>query len=172
MALWQITSYRTAVDIELQLRRVATLLWTRYGRRWRRRAPADLVWMLRTGINADEAYEQVRALVGVDDAASTVATDSGSYEGATLSEEPCASKVPRTYAPANHSPKVRADDLLHMNKTDGRLDEALRLNRQHWTDTGRPISAEVLRQRLRVSASTSRDLTRVVRVARHEHGTT
>lgn len=67
MALWRITSYRAAIDTELQLRHAITLLQTRYGRRWRRHAPADLVWMLRTGVGAAEVCEQVRVLVGVED---------------------------------------------------------------------------------------------------------
>jgi hypothetical protein len=66
MAFWQISSYRTAVHTELELRRAVTLLRVRYGRRWRRHAPADLVWRLRTCIAVDEAYERVRALVGAE----------------------------------------------------------------------------------------------------------
>jgi len=46
-----------------------------------------------------------------------------------------------------------------------RFAEAVRLNRQHWMDTGRPISAETLWQQLHVSADTSRELTRAVRAA-------
>lgn len=69
MALWQITSYRSAVDTELDLRRAVTLLRVRYGRRWHHYAPADLVWMLRTGVGVSEACEQVRVLVNVKYAA-------------------------------------------------------------------------------------------------------
>jgi hypothetical protein len=46
-----------------------------------------------------------------------------------------------------------------------RFAEAVLLNRQHWMDTGRPISAETLRQRLHVSADTSRELAGAVRAA-------
>lgn len=67
MALWQVTSYRIAVDTELQQLRVVTLLRVHYGRRWRRRAHADLVWMLRTGVAVEEARERVGALVAVED---------------------------------------------------------------------------------------------------------
>jgi hypothetical protein len=43
MVLWQVTSYRTAVDTELAVRRAAAMLRLHFGRRWRRRAPGDLV---------------------------------------------------------------------------------------------------------------------------------
>jgi hypothetical protein len=72
MALWQITSYRTAIDTELALRRAVTELRAHHGRRWRRRAPADLVWMLRTGVSVNEAVARVQRLAGIDDAVETV----------------------------------------------------------------------------------------------------
>jgi hypothetical protein len=147
MALWQITSYRTAIDTELKLRRAISLLRARYRRRWRRRAPADLVWMLRAGVDAGEACEQVHVLVGIEDS------------------ELGTSEVPPTHVPASDSSFVRTDDLsLHVEEVD-RIDEALQLNRRHWIEAGRPISAETLRQRLHVSASASRDLIRAVRAA-------
>ncbi|HEX5403057.1 MAG TPA: hypothetical protein VFX16_12225 [Pseudonocardiaceae bacterium] len=49
MVLWQITSYRTAVDLELETRHVVALLRLRYGRGWRRRAPGDVVWDVADG---------------------------------------------------------------------------------------------------------------------------
>jgi hypothetical protein len=67
MVLLQITSYRQALDAELELRRAVGLLRARYGLRWRRRAPADVVWMLRAGVHADEACARVFAAVPVDD---------------------------------------------------------------------------------------------------------
>ena len=44
-----------------------------------------------------------------------------------------------------------------------RFEEALRVNRQHWRETGRPASAETLRKRLRMGAEASRALARAVR---------
>jgi hypothetical protein len=164
MALWQIASYRTALDTELQVRRAITLLRARYGRRWRRHAPADLVWMLRTGVDVGEACDQVRALVDVEDDVDAVTTIVRSRGGAPESKHG-ASEL-RTHVPASHTSEVRTDDLpLCGNEVDGRLEEALQLNRRHWIETGRPISAETLRKRLHISASASRDLTRVIRAA-------
>jgi hypothetical protein len=157
MALWQITSYRTAIDTELQVRRAITLLRVRYGRRWRRRAPADLVWMLRTGVAAGEACEQVRVLVSAQEC------EEPAVRGAVHSEVG-KSQLPPTCLPASDSSRVRPDELP-LPVGDDRLDEALQLNRQHWRETGRPISAETLRQRLHISASASRDLIRAVRAA-------
>ena len=159
MALWQITSYRTAIDTELQVRRAVTLLRVRYGRRWRRHAPADLVWMLRTGVNAGEACERVRALVGVDERTEPAV-------GGTVQSELGTSEVSPTRVPASELSFGQPDDPpLLTDEVDDRLDEALRLNRQHWKEKGRPISAETLRQRFHISAIASRDLTRAVREA-------
>jgi hypothetical protein len=145
---------------------VALLLWlrVRYGRRWRRRAPADLVWMLRTGVDAGEACERVRALVGIDECVEP-AVAMGSCGGAVHSELGT-SEVPLTRVLASDSSCVGPDDPpLRVDDVDDRLDEALQLNRRHWRETGRPISAETLRRRLHISASASRDLTRAVRAA-------
>jgi hypothetical protein len=159
MALWQITSYRTAIDTELQVRRATTLLQARYGRWWRRHAPADLVWMLRTGVDAGEACEAVLALVGADERVEPAI-------GGAVHLELGTSEVPPTRVPTSESSCGRRDDPpLHVDEVDDRLDEALQLNRLHWRETGRPISAETLRQRLHISASASRDLTRAVRAA-------
>jgi Protein of unknown function (DUF2637) len=163
MALWQVTSYRTAIDTELQVRRAITLLRVRYGRHWRRRAPADLVWMLRTGVNAGEACKQVRSLLSIEEPVETIG--SGSH-GSTAHAELGTSEVPPTHTPANDSASARTDNpSLHIDEAHDRLNEALRLNRRHWIEAGRPISAETLRQRLHISANASRDLTQAVRAA-------
>jgi hypothetical protein len=107
MALWQITSYRTAIATELQLRRAMTLLRIRYGHRWRRRAPADLVWMLRTGVYVGEACERVGALADIDDCAEPAETISlGSHRAAVQSE-----LVPRT---RHQLPRQRATRLSYL----------------------------------------------------------
>jgi uncharacterized protein DUF2637 len=158
MALWQITGYRVAVDIELQLRRAITLLRARYGRRWARRAPADLVWMLRTGVAVDEACEQVHVLLGAADAANTLhGTSSGRARDATpgAPEKP-PGRMSTKPAPEQLGDPPRLPEVADVDRD--RLAEAVRLNRHHWMDTGRPISAETLRQRLHVSADTSREL--------------
>jgi hypothetical protein len=161
MALWQITSYRTAIDTELQLRRAMTLLRVHYGHRWRRRAPTDLVWMLRTGVDVGEACERVQALVDIDGC--VVPAEMISLGAATQSELGVSESRP-TCMSASDSSSVRAEALpLHVDDVHDRLDEALQLNRRYWMETGRPISAETLRQRLHISANASRDLTRAVR---------
>lgn len=163
MALWQITSYQTALDAELQLRRALTLLRVHYGRRWRRRAPADLMWMLRTGVNVAEACDQVRALVDADDHGDPAAIVARSHERAASSELG-KSETLSAHVSASNSSSIRTDDPpMRVDEVADRLDEALRLNRRHWLEVGRPISAETLRQRLHISADASRDLTRAVR---------
>jgi len=49
MVLWQEGGFHAALDAEQERRRVVVLLRARYGRRWRRHAPADLAWMPRPG---------------------------------------------------------------------------------------------------------------------------
>jgi uncharacterized protein DUF2637 len=66
MVLWDIRSYSRALDIEARLRRAHALLRMHYGRRWKHDAPADLVWMLRTGAFAGEACARVDALIDRD----------------------------------------------------------------------------------------------------------
>ena len=167
MALWQITSYRTAIDTELQLRRAMTLLRVHYGHRWRRRAPADLMWMLRTGVDVGEACERVRALVDVDDCAEPAETLGSKPHGRVTQLELGVAEVLPTRVPASGSSSARAEAPQHVDEVHDRLDEALQLNRRHWMETGRPISAETLRQRLHISANASRDLTRAVRASDH-----
>lgn len=55
--------------------------------------------------------------------------------------------------------------LQTVDEGDGRLAEAVRLNREHWTRTGRPISAETLRKQLHLGATTSRAWCRIIRAA-------
>lgn len=160
MALWQITSYRTAIDIELALRRAVTQLRAHHGRRWRRHAPADLVWMLRTGVSVNEAVARVQKLVGIDDAVETARSVSPDTLGAsarTSTERKARATADEALASAFRPEAAGANG--------DRFAEAMRLNWQHWLDTGRPISAETLRQRLHVSADVSRGLVRAVREA-------
>ncbi len=129
MALWQVTSYRIAVDAELQVRHAVTLLRVRYGRRWACRASADLVWMLRAGVAVAEAGERVLALVGVEDSANTAhRTSSGSARDAASGapEEP---RAPTTTA--KPAPDQLGDTPEYPQIADAERDrfaEAVRLN--------------------------------------------
>ncbi|TDC62989.1 DUF2637 domain-containing protein, partial [Actinomadura sp. GC306] len=62
MVLWQITSYPRALTAEQRRRHALALLSEHYGRKWRTRAPADVVWMLTDGVMLDEALTRVTAL--------------------------------------------------------------------------------------------------------------
>lgn len=62
MVLWQITSYPQALAAEQRRRHALALLGERYGRRWRSKAPADVVWMLRDGVMLDQALARVTEL--------------------------------------------------------------------------------------------------------------
>jgi hypothetical protein len=80
MVLWQITSYATALDMEARLRRAHTVLRARHGRRWRREAPADLVWMLRVGPFAEKACALVESLT-ISDRPAVAELGEGDHRG-------------------------------------------------------------------------------------------
>lgn len=65
MVLWQITDYHTALQQEARLRRAHTLLRVQFGRRWKRKAPADVIWMLGIAPFADEACTRINTLTGL-----------------------------------------------------------------------------------------------------------
>jgi hypothetical protein len=134
MVLWQVTSYQRALEIELELNRIVALLRSRYGWKWRRHAPADLTWILRTGVGLDDVSERVRALVDPGAASSVSA----------------ASDSERT-------------EVVGAEASPDRLAEARLLNIEHWKATGKPISGESLRVRLNIGAETSRELARELR---------
>jgi Protein of unknown function (DUF2637) len=164
MVLWQITSYRTAVDLELAVRRAVARLRLQYGRGWRRRAPADLVWMLRTGVAVSEACTRVEELVCAEASSSPpVSTEprllSMTTDIAPVEKSATTSKPPKSAGDG----QVLARQVV--NDDDGRFAEAERLNREHWVQNGRPISAETLRKRLRLGAHTSRVWSRIIRAA-------
>ncbi|MFC4053414.1 DUF2637 domain-containing protein [Actinomadura syzygii] len=62
MVLWQITSYPRALDAEQRRRHALALLGDHYGRKWKSKAPADVVWMLRDGVMLDQALVRVTDL--------------------------------------------------------------------------------------------------------------
>lgn len=107
MVLWQITSYRAA-----QLRRTRTLLRVHFGRQWKRKAPADLLWMLGIAPFAEEAHSQLHALVSGNDTAKPAPAP---QDGASV---PVIS---------GSSPAVMGDHL----------DAAVRINERHWTQRNR-----------------------------------
>jgi hypothetical protein len=149
----------------LELQRAIWLLRVRYGRRWRRHAPADLVWMLRAGVSVDEVCERIRTLVGIEDATKIVdgpSSRSGSPAAAGVEEKRPVRNSPDPVS--DHGEEVPGWSVTVDVRRD-RFVEAMRLNRQHWIEVGRPISAETLRQRLHLSADASRELTRALRAA-------
>src|SRR5882757_9617012 len=138
MVLWSISDYHQAVDVELSLGRAITLLRSMYGRRWMRDAPAELVWMLRTGVSAAEACARVRVLAQADSISTGGVDDAG---------------ADHTLAGNAHGPVIDQE----------RLREAMRLNEWHWAAKGRPVSAETVRKHLGIGATGARALTRAVR---------
>ncbi|TDD73981.1 DUF2637 domain-containing protein [Actinomadura darangshiensis] len=62
MVLWQITSYPQALVAEQRRRHALALLDAHYGRKWKTKAPADVVWMLADGVMLDQALARVTEL--------------------------------------------------------------------------------------------------------------
>ncbi|HEV3356751.1 MAG TPA: DUF2637 domain-containing protein [Pseudonocardiaceae bacterium] len=164
MILWQVISYRQAIDTELELRRAIALLRMRHGRYWRRRAPADLVWMLCAGVHVDEACARIRAAMEIEDP-SPAGPMTASMRAGT---NPLHATVRHDRArAASASPSTTTSGVESQVLASGvdrdRFAEAVRLNREHWVRTGRPISAETLRKRLRLGSARSRAICRAVR---------
>ncbi|MFC0547876.1 DUF2637 domain-containing protein [Kutzneria chonburiensis] len=133
MTLWQVTSYHAALDAELTLRRAVAQLRVRYGRPWARCVPADLVWMLRSGVFLDEAYATVAALTSGPDTAPLVGEVAGPVGDVEFQQD----------TPA----RVDQDQL----------DEVVQLNQRHWAHHGRPVSAETVRKHLGIGAEKAAD---------------
>jgi hypothetical protein len=127
------------MGIELVLNRIVALLRSRHGWTWRRHTPADLTWILRTGVGLNEAWERVWALV-----------DPGAPP--SVSAEP-------------HSDLTEA---VGADVLPDRLAGARLLNIEHWKSTGKRISVESLRMRLNIGAEASRALARTLRAAERE----
>jgi Protein of unknown function (DUF2637) len=87
MVLQRVNSYPTAVATELQRRRDIAALRARYGKRWRKDAPGDLVWSLTKGIDLGGAAARVRLLVPPDAPAVPARKATGSA-GAPSSPDP------------------------------------------------------------------------------------
>jgi len=64
MVLWEVTSYRAAIETEQRRLRALYQLRSRYGSSWERQVPDDLAWMLRSGVLPDDAFTRVAELTG------------------------------------------------------------------------------------------------------------
>jgi hypothetical protein len=153
MVLWRVTSYQRAVEVELELRRAVSVLRMHYGRGWRRRAPTDLVWMLRTGIAVERTCARVQALVSGDDPPVVRDGDCRDYQMDPVFDDADKGAVSAMAEP--HS------GVLDLDRDQ--FARASQLNEQHWVQTGRPVSAETLRKRMRIGAAKSGALARTVR---------
>ena len=84
MVLWQITSYPDALQAEQRRRHALALLDDHYGRKWKSKAPADVIWMLKDGVMLDQAPpKQKKASVP-----RSVATDNEARALAIIDAEP------------------------------------------------------------------------------------
>jgi hypothetical protein len=113
--------------------------------------------MLRTGVAVSEACALVEGLVRAEAGVGCGSTEPG-FLSPTTEIRPVENPIAR----------VRGDQTLVSpagHEGDGRFAEAVRLNREHWVQAGRPISAETLRKRLRLGADTSRAWSRIIRAA-------
>jgi hypothetical protein len=75
MVLWQVTSYRTALETEQRRLRALYRLRDRYGSDWQSCVADDLAWMLREGVLLEDALAQVESLTGPEPPASGRALD-------------------------------------------------------------------------------------------------
>jgi len=188
MVLWQQTSYRAAVDIEIERRRAIMTLRAEFGRRWRRRAPRDLVWMIRSGVRIDDALNRVRALT-VDPTGA--AQSDGRLDSAALAL-PSGESTPRvapppagrpvdsappvdrptieaarvresTSRPESNSPDSPTAEVDQpTGEVDPLIDRAREVNAESIDIHRRPVSAEALRRELGIGSARARALRDVV----------
>ncbi len=62
MVLWQVTSYRDALETEQRQLRAFHQLRRRYGANWAEQVPDDLAWMLRDGVMIEDAIRMASEL--------------------------------------------------------------------------------------------------------------
>jgi hypothetical protein len=160
MVLWRITDYRRAVETELELRRAVALLRAHFGHHWRRHAPTDLVWMLRTGTHVDEACARALATVQAEGTDRT-----GSTADIGNSDNPAAGTGVHRQSAAPADTMTGAEPPAIGQTERDRYAHAVHLNQQHWAQNGRPISAETLRKQLRLGAAKSRAWCHAIRAA-------
>lgn len=98
MVLWQITSYPQALAAEQRRRHALALLGEHYGRKWKSRAPADVVWMLRDGVMLDQALARVTELTAPKPAAPEPAP-----RKAPPKRKPSSRPIPRSVATDNEA---------------------------------------------------------------------
>jgi Protein of unknown function (DUF2637) len=67
MVLWRTASFQDALAAEQERRHAIALLKAGYGRRWKRQAAPELVWMLRIPSSLDDAVAQARVLAAEAD---------------------------------------------------------------------------------------------------------
>jgi hypothetical protein len=77
MALWGVKSYAKAVTAEVSRRQAIMQLQQHYGHRWRKAAPGDLVWLLKTGNRLEEACARVAAMTAPQDGTGNPGTRAG-----------------------------------------------------------------------------------------------
>lgn len=190
MVLWGQTSYPAAIDLEIQRRQAIMALRAVYGggRTWRKRAPADLVWMITSGVRITDALTRVRIIVerGVEEQApveSTSATVSGRPVESTLAVEssrpdidkgsvdrrptraverprPVESTATGIDRPASTESDAHPEtgSAESASDLDDLMEQAREINNECLLNTGKPVSAEMLRRRLHIGSSKARPL--------------
>lgn len=108
MVLWQITSYPRALDAEQRRRHALALLGEHYGRRWKSKAPADVVWMLRDGVMLDQALVRVTGLTRPEPPRPPEPRPEPAP--APAAEKPARRKAPAKRAPRRQVPRSVATD--------------------------------------------------------------
>lgn len=142
MRLWREPSYRAAVNMELERLAAIEKLAMKYGaEQWEAKAPADLVWMLKSGVRMAEALERVAELT---------------------KPEPVPEPVPAT-APViqpKRSPQKSAARSGTARKTAPADDLAMEARALELLATDLTMSGAELARRLEVSPSYGRKLRR------------
>ncbi|RJQ77717.1 DUF2637 domain-containing protein [Pseudonocardiaceae bacterium YIM PH 21723] len=137
MVLWQITSYEAAVATEQLLGRLTAFLKGTFGSDWRRTAPAELLWKLKTGVDLADLFDELKQ---------SAAGGSGVWDKLAIPDGEVVSIRP-----------------FAVDEQTDRLEQAKALNKQHLAIHGRPASSDTIRLALRIGAAQARALTKDIR---------
>lgn len=108
MVLWGQTSYGAAIDLEIERRQAIMSLRAVYGgRAWKREAPADLVWMIKSGVRIADAISRVRDIV-----------DAESREQSDIQRQPDGPSAGTSDMPGSDIRSVRQDVAIGHGQPD------------------------------------------------------
>jgi len=156
MVLWQVTSYRAALDREQVRRAAIARLRSVHGSRWKSRADSAVVWQLVHGIDVERASEAVSALAPGPPAGEPAARPGGRPE-ASVQARPGA----RPQASPEHGPEFAL--RLTAARSRSMSPAGLAPHVSAMLETYGPVSQARIKRDLHVSTEKAAEALRIAR---------